>query len=512
MKRGGLVGAVLLLVACSSLFAADDTDARRSVVKVFCTNNALNLGSPWKRGEGRQLSGSGVWLGGKRILTNEHLVVYATQISIQPYESADRIPAEAIAVSPEMDLAVLELDDDTSFANLKPPAFSDQLPRLQSEVRVYGFPEGGDSLSVTEGIVSRIEYSRYGHGAHGLRVQVDAAINPGNSGGPAFADNQIIGIAFRKRSQSDNIGYVIPSEEVQRFLADVEDGHYDGKLCLPIEYQFLLNRSLRGKLGLKAEQTGVWVRSLVETEESFPIHVGDVVTHIGEHDIDNNGNAKLGEDLRVNFEYFISSVAKDDKVPLRVIRDGEEITVDTPVRRPPPRLLRPLKGEYPPYFVYGPLVFIAAPEESVTGVESYLASSDPQQRLSAVAGMTFLTWRRSPLLLRRFEPPKSEGEELVLVSSWLSHRIGIGYSSPTMQVVSQVNGMDIHSLKHLVETLRDLKDDHVEFRFADEHVETLVFDRQPLVDATEEILLNNAIPRQASKELMEVWNQKQESK
>ena len=80
-----------------------------------------------------------------------------------------------------------------------------------------------------------------------------------------------------------------------------------------------------------------------------------------------------------------------------------------------------------------------------------------------------------------------------------------------MQVVSQVNGVEIHSLNHLVETLRDLKDDHVEFRFADEHVETLVFDRQPLVDATEDILLNNAIPRQASKELMEVWNQKKES-
>ncbi len=510
MKRGGLVGAVLLLVACSSLFAADDTDARRSVVKVFCTNNALNLGSPWKRGEGRQLSGSGVWLGGKRILTNEHLVVYATQISIQPYESADRIPAEVLAVSPEMDLAVLELDD-TPFADLKPPVFSEQLPRLQSEVRVYGFPEGGDSLSVTEGIVSRIEYSRYGHGAHGLRVQVDAAINPGNSGGPAYADNQIIGIAFQKRSQSDNIGYVIPSEEVQRFLADVEDGHYDGKPCLPIEYQYLLNRSLRGKLGLQAEQTGVWVHSLVETDDAFPIHVGDIVTHIGQHDIDNNGNARLGEDLRVNFEYFISSVAKDDKVPLRVLRDGKEVTVDTPVRRPSPRLIRPLKGEYPPYFVYGPLVFIAAPEECLIGVESYLASSDPQQRLSAVAGMAFLTWRRSPLLLRRFEPPKSEGEQLVLVSGWLSHRIGIGYSSPTMQVVSHVNGIEIHSLKHLVETLRNLKDKYVEFRFADEHVETLVFDRQPLVDATEDILLNNAIPRQASKELMEVWNQKKQS-
>ncbi len=80
-----------------------------------------------------------------------------------------------------------------------------------------------------------------------------------------------------------------------------------------------------------------------------------------------------------------------------------------------------------------------------------------------------------------------------------------------MRTVSQVNGIEIRSLKHLVETLRDLKDEYVEFQFADKHVETLVFDRQQLVDATEDILLNNGVPRQGSKELLEVWNHVEKS-
>ena len=52
-----------------------------------------------------------------------------------------------------------------------------------------GYPRGGDSMSVTKGVVSRIDMRRYRTaGGKLLCVQIDAAINPGNSGGPAFND------------------------------------------------------------------------------------------------------------------------------------------------------------------------------------------------------------------------------------------------------------------------------------------------------------------------------------
>ena len=50
---------------------------------------------------------------------------------------------------------------------------------------------GGDSLSITKGIVSRVVMTRYAHASNKLLgIQIDAAINPGNSGGPAFLDLQ----------------------------------------------------------------------------------------------------------------------------------------------------------------------------------------------------------------------------------------------------------------------------------------------------------------------------------
>ena len=45
-----------------------------------------------------------------------------------------------------------------------------------------GYPQGGDSLSITKGIVSRVVMTRYAHSSNKLLgIQIDAAINPGNS-------------------------------------------------------------------------------------------------------------------------------------------------------------------------------------------------------------------------------------------------------------------------------------------------------------------------------------------
>ncbi|KAG6521323.1 hypothetical protein ZIOFF_018438 [Zingiber officinale] len=63
---------------------------------------------------------------------------------------------------------------------------TNKLYDTQDSVTVVGYPLGGDTIYVTKGVVSRIEYA---HGSSDLLgIQIDAAINPGNSGGPAFND------------------------------------------------------------------------------------------------------------------------------------------------------------------------------------------------------------------------------------------------------------------------------------------------------------------------------------
>lgn len=64
-------------------------------------------------------------------------------------------------------------------------------------------------MSITKGIVSRVEVRKYSHSkAKLMTIQVDAAINSGNSGGPVFMENKVVGVAFQGHSYLENTGSV----------------------------------------------------------------------------------------------------------------------------------------------------------------------------------------------------------------------------------------------------------------------------------------------------------------
>jgi S1-C subfamily serine protease len=231
-----------------------------SVVKVFSTLRYPDPFRPWTKQAPSEVSGSGVVIEGKRILTNAHVVLYASQVQVQASAAGDKVSATVVAVAPGIDLAVLQLDDPTFFESHPAVARASKLPHIKDAVLAYGFPTGGNSLSITKGIVSRIEFVSYNYPVSGLRIQVDAAINPGNSGGPAIADNKMIGLAFSKLSgDAQNIGYIIPNEEVELFLKDIADGHYDGKPAMYDDLQTLENPALREYLKLDKSVEGMVV-------------------------------------------------------------------------------------------------------------------------------------------------------------------------------------------------------------------------------------------------------------
>src|SRR5260221_1979420 len=200
-----------------------------SVVKVFCSVRYPELFQPWTKRSANEVTGSGVVIEGKRILSNAHVVLYASQVQVQANQSGDKISATVESISQGIDLAVLKLDDESFFDNRAPLARATTLPAVKDSVMVYGFPTGGTTLSITKGIVSRIDFTVYNFPTSGLRIQIDAAINPGNSGGPAVDGDKMIGLAFSRLGGGDNIGYIIPCEEIELFLKDVADGSYDGK-------------------------------------------------------------------------------------------------------------------------------------------------------------------------------------------------------------------------------------------------------------------------------------------
>jgi S1-C subfamily serine protease len=489
---------VALGAAAHAQPADTSSPIENSVVKVFSTMRYPDPFKPWTKQAPNEVSGSGVVIEGRRILTNAHVVLYASQVQVQASAAGDKVPATVVAVAPGIDLAVLQLDDPTFFDTHPAVARASKLPHIKDAVLAYGFPTGGNSLSITKGIVSRIEFVSYNYPVSGLRIQVDAAINPGNSGGPAIAGDKMIGLAFSKLSgDAQNIGYIIPNEEVELFLKDIADGHYDGKPAMYDDLQTLENPALRDYLKLGKTVEGMVVHHPARSDAEYPLKEWDVVSRIGDAPIDNQGMVKIDKDLRVSFGYLIQQVASNGKLPLTVVRGGKTLAVQLPVSADHPTLVTDLRGTYPSYFVYGPLVFSPATWQLVSSLENNAG-------LMRMLGLV-----KSPLVTHALDEPDADLQELVVVSSpFFPHRIANGYSNPAGSVVSAVNGTRIKSLVHLVAVLRDLKDSFVTIEFDQKGGEALVFSRQAIMSATDDILMDNGIRAQGSPDTLAVWQEK----
>jgi S1-C subfamily serine protease len=471
-----------------------------SVVKIFATVRYPDPYEPWTKQPPEDITGSGVVIEGKRILTNAHVVNYASDVQIQANQAGDKISATVEAIAPGIDLAVLKLDDESFFDTHPPLALAKTLPGIKDTVLTYGFPEGGNSLSITKGIVSRVEFTPYNFPVSGLRIQVDAAINPGNSGGPAVVGDKMIGLAFSRLTDAENIGYIIPSEEIDLFLQDIADGHYDGKPAMYDSLQTLENPALRSFLKLDPSVHGMVVHKPYKDDPAYPLKEWDIITKIGDMPVDDQGMIKLGDDLRVRFQYQIQHIARNGTVPLTIVRSGKGMKINLPVSANYQRLIPALNGDYPSYFIYGPLVFSAATEEYLGG---FLRTK------YATTIMTGLSVRANPLVTRMTDQCAFPGEGLVVISSpFFPHKLAQGYANPRSEVVKTVNGIRVKNLDHLVEILRDAKGEFITIECYGFYGETMVFPRTETLAATDEILTDNGVRSQGSPDTLAVWNAK----
>jgi hypothetical protein len=199
----------------------------------------------------------------------------------------------------------------------------------------------------------------------------------------------------------------------------------------------------------------------------------------------------------VAFRYQVQHVIKNGKVPLTIVRGGKTMQVQVPAEGPRPLLIQDLQGDYPSYFVYGPIVFTRASAEFLSVINSN------------VQAMVAFGANASPLVTRRGDQPDANHEELVVISApFFPHKLVTGYSNRMGSVIDTVNGVPVRSLRHLVTLLRDMKEDLIVIRFNQRFGETMVLPRKAMLEATDGILQDNGIRTQGSADMMAVWNGK----
>jgi S1-C subfamily serine protease len=433
---------VLLLVglatgAASSAAAADPRDA---VLKVFATQLSPNYGAPWKPGAARTVSGSGFVIEGHRILTNAHVVSDTTFIQVRKYGDSERVPARLLYVSHEADLALLTVDAPRFFDSISPLRLGG-LPELRQEVLVLGFPLGGDTLSVTRGVVSRIESQTYVHsGMELLAGQIDSAVNPGNSGGPVLADGAVVGIAMQVTTGTDNIAYMIPTPVVSHFLEDVADQRYDGVPEAGFRWQRLEAADLRRRYALPPTRTGVLVLDTTAGSGAEGLlRPGDVVLSVDGQAVGTDGTIQFRQHERTAFSFLIQQHQVGERAALEILRDGRIRRVDLLLDRglgEGKLVPGPLHDGRPPYYIFGGLAFCPMTVNYVQAWGDEWWSRAPRHLLA--------------LLDRR---ARFEGEQAVVLCGVLSAELNSGYEESAESLIVKADGQPVRNLRQLVDVI-----------------------------------------------------------
>ncbi|MFZ4774182.1 MAG: PDZ domain-containing protein [Terrimicrobiaceae bacterium] len=349
---------IIVVLATGILQAAP---VAKSLVRIEATSQEPDYKAPWNPGQVSGGVGAGFIISGNRIMTNAHVVSNARFLTVSKEGDPKPHPARVLHIAHDCDLALLVVDNPAFFNGTSALDFGG-IPAIESVVSVYGYPIGGSRLSVTQGIVSRIDFQAYSHSgmdSH-LTVQIDAAINPGNSGGPVMQNGKVIGVAFQGYSGdvAQNVGYMIPTPVIKRFLKDVEDGRYDRYVDLALSYHSLFNPAARKALGIKEEDLGVLVGSVYGGGSSEGIvKPGDVLMAIDGLPISSDATISMDNDS-VPLAEVVERKFKGDEVTLDILRDGNPLQLKIPLKEPWPFTLHNNTYDEDPRFVlFGGLIF-----------------------------------------------------------------------------------------------------------------------------------------------------------
>jgi S1-C subfamily serine protease len=436
---------------------------------------------PWNSTVSRS-SGSGSIISGNRILTNAHVVANETFLEVKKYGDTKRYQAKVLQVSHETDLALLEVQDEYFFKDTTALTFGN-LPKMQDKVTVYGYPMGGNTISVSTGIVSRIEHNVYAHsGQSFLSIQIDAAINPGNSGGPAISNGEIVGVVMQQIAMSQNIGYMVPVDVIHHFLKDVEDGDYDVFPKLGIQIDMIENPTQKEYYGLDEKSGGILVVDILYNSPFKEVlKKEDIITAIDHHKIESDGTVEFRDNQYTHFKYYIDLHQYGDEVNLDVLRNGKKITLEVklPEKQSSDNSIY-AKLEYdkmPSYFMLGGYVF--------SSLTKNLLNSSPMPHLPLRYGAT------------KF--PTEDKQEIVILLKVLASSLSRGDYSFGFWKIDKVNGKNFKNLKEFYSLVSNYKGKYIVLE--DEDGSKVIIDKVKAEAIEDEILSRYSIKSVKSDDL-----------
>lgn len=409
------------------------------VVRIQAAIQAPDYRTPWNAGHVSGGSGSGFIMEipglGKRIVTNAHVVSNARFITVTREGVNHPFRAKVEFIGHDCDLAMVDVEDAAFYEGARPLTLGG-IPAIESTVSVYGYPLGVKRMSVTRGIVSRIDFDLYVHSGFDshLAIQIDAAINPGNSGGPVIQDGKVVGVAFQGHSGqvAQNMGFMIPTPVIKRFLRDLSKGSYTGYTDYSLEIRPLQSPTARKALGVPVENTGVLITGVHEIGSAHGfLQKDDVLLGVDGHPIACDGRVDLDGES-VDMSEVVERKFEGETIRFDVLRGGRRLSVEFPLRGTSPLRMQSMAYDTTPrYLLHGGLLFQPLDRNLVAS----MGNGDLRIR------RTINEFATRHLYLKR--------PEFVVLNRILPDPVNADCDGQRTGIVDTINGVPIRSLKEV---------------------------------------------------------------
>jgi len=429
----------------------------KSVVQISTTLFEPDYDEPTNGSRTKSCSGTGFVVendGRKYILTNAHVVENAILLRVRDANCTEKFEAKVKCVSYQCDLALLEVEDP-KFQTIAQPVQLGEMIRLKDKVQTIGFPMGGNEISISKGIVSRIEVRDYCmSGLDMLQVQIDAAVNPGNSGGPVFSDGKVVGTAFQGYDRQ-GLGFMIPIPIIKHFLTEAfSNKPYRGFPILPIRFQTLVNPTQRKFYGMTEKQTGIRIKKIDNLCDAFSkLKEGDILLELDGHPVSNDGTVDIpGIGNRIDMVHLTHMKFVDDTVSLKILRNNpvtkksEIHTVQVILDHVPLETEIVPQNEHdkmPTYYINSGISFIPVTRNYLEGDGAELEDMYFIDEGCSIPDM----------------PKKSADEQLIVINNVLDCKETEGYDEYIHAIIKEINGKPIKNIHDVVSAMENNKND-----------------------------------------------------
>src|SRR5438270_7775301 len=444
--------AVTLLGDTATLWAKKESTTQAvqprqlSLLRVNVTGQGYDYFRPWQKRAPFSKRALGAVLSQGRVLVTADLVANQNYVELERAESGEKTAAKVEVIDYEANLALLEptekafLDGITPLDIAPDTVVGDRLAAWQLE------PTG--ALLATEGLVTTVQMTQYPIDVGQFltyRISIPMQYRENSYTVPLVKNTKLAGLLLRYDSRSQLLD-AIPAPIINHFLKEAESQKYRGFPFAGFSFFPTRDPELRAYAGEKGKSGGVYISNVEPGTPAMKagMQVGDVVTSVGDHAIDQNGNYVDPLYGKIEFTNLLTAHAyAGDTVPFHIERNGKpmQLNVTLEHRDTKDYVSPPYNLDQPPrYFVVGGLIFQELSRQ-------YLKEWGLNWQREAPQRFVYMDHFQSELFPDR-------NRRVVILSQVLPANSTIGYYDLAYLTVIKVNGKEIKSLEDLAEAVK----------------------------------------------------------